>query len=117
MLQGDQSNAPLFIAGCGVATLAIALTQGWMHKRFVGFLFLLSVILGTCALTWGNFAVGVPQIASKVSEVADQSFSWFVLLVVAFGMISILDLGAGRGWFEGRRRKPRPREPEEEDGP
>jgi hypothetical protein len=114
MLQGDQSNAPLFIAGCGVAALAIALTQGWMHKEFVGFLFLLSVVLVSCALSWGYFETGVPQIASKVSTVADQSISWFVLLIVAFGAISILDVSGGIGWFGGHR-KPRRRKPEKED--
>jgi hypothetical protein len=114
MLQGDQSNAPLFIAGCGVAALAIALTQGWMHKRFVGFLFLVSVVLASCALSWGYFETGVPQIASKISTVADQSISWFVLSIVAFGAISILDVGGGIGWFGGHR-KPRRRKPEKED--
>lgn len=114
MLQGDQSNAPLFIAGCGVAALAIALTQGWMHKKFVGFLFLLSVVLGSCALFWGYFEAGVPQIAGKVSTVADLSISWFVLLIVAFRAISILDLGGGIGWFGGHR-VPRRKNPEKED--
>jgi len=111
MLQADQSNAPLFIAGCGIAALAIALTQGWRHRVFVGSLFLLSVILCSCALFWSYFEVGAPQIASKVSAVANQSTSWFFLLVVAFGVMSILDLGGGIGWFGGhrepRRNKPR----------
>src|ERR1700733_3610904 len=114
MLQGDQSNAPLFIAGCGVATLAIALTQGWRHKAFVGSLFLFSVVLGTCALTWGNFEVGVPQIASKVSAVAGHSGSWFALLIISFGIISILDLGGGIGWFGGHR-EPRQKKPTKDD--
>jgi hypothetical protein len=103
MLQADQSNAPLFIAGCGIAALAIALTQGWRHRVLVGSLFLLSVALCSCALFWSYFEVGAPQIASKVSTVANQSTSWFFLLVIAFGVISILDLGGGIGWFGGHR--------------
>jgi hypothetical protein len=114
MLQGDQSNAPLFIVGCGVAALAVALTQGWRHKAFVGFLFLLSVVLCTCALCWGYFETGTPQIAGKVSTVADQSTSWLVLLIVTCGAISILDLGGRVGWFGGER-EPRRRKPEKED--
>lgn len=114
MLQGDQSNAPLFIAGCCVAALAIALTQGWRHKAFVGSLFLFSVALGSCALSWGYFESGQPQIASKVSAVADRSVSWFALLIVAFGIISILDVGGGIGWFGGHR-EPRRKKPTEED--
>jgi hypothetical protein len=115
MLQGDQSNAPLFIAGCGLAALAIALTQGWRHKALVGSLFLISVALGTCALTWGYFEAGQPQFASKVSAVAGRSGSWFALLIVAFGMISILDVGGGIGWFGGHREPRRKRTTEEDD--
>jgi hypothetical protein len=114
MLQGDQSNAPLFIAGCSVAALAIALTQGRRHKAFVGSFFLFSVVLGTCALTWGNFEVGVPQIASKVSAVAGRSVSWFFLLIVAVGIISLLGVGDGIVWF-GRHREPRRKKHTEED--
>jgi hypothetical protein len=80
----------------------------------VGFLFLLSVVLCSCALSWGYFESGAPQIASKVSTVADQSISWFFLLIVAFGIISILDLGGGIGWFGGHR-EPRRKKPEKED--
>ena len=97
MLQGDQSNAPLFIAGCGLATLAIALTQGWRHKALVGSLFLISIALGACAMTWGYFEAGQPQIAGTVSAVAGRSASWFALLVFSFGIISILDLEVESG--------------------
>jgi hypothetical protein len=69
----------------------------------VGFLFLLSVVLCTCALVWGYFADGAPQIARKISDVANQSTSWFGLLIVSFGIISVLDLGGGIGWFGGHR--------------
>jgi hypothetical protein len=109
MLQGDQSNAPLFIAGCGLATLAIALTQGWRHKALMGSLFLISVALGACAMTWGYFEAGQPQIAGTVSAVAGRSASW----VCTVGFL-LWNNFHPRGWF-GVHREPWRKKPNRED--
>jgi hypothetical protein len=81
----------------------------------VGSLFLISVALGTCALTWGYFEAGQPQIASEVTAIADRSGSWFALLVVSFGIIAILDVGGGMGRFGGHRKPWRVRPTKEDD--
>src|SRR5208283_3491067 len=99
-MSGDDLSVQLFIGATAITVLALAVSQaGWKHLWFVRALFGVAFVLAACAIFWKPISDELPHVKEIVSELASNSFSWFSLLLIGFGLVFVLDFGARIGWF------------------